>query len=380
MHLLDWADVAETDWKACIEQALLNGADRRRLEHTHLGKSVGLVFFNDSLRTRVSMELASASLGATPITVTPGSGTWGFAWDKKAPMLGAEAEHIQEAVGVLSRYVDLLGVRLFASGTNWDNDMQDNMLKQFAAASAVPVLNLESAARHPCQALADAAVLTRHFAGNPQGKKFVLSWAYHPKALPMAVPNSALLMAARLGMNVTVARPDGFELDPEVMNLARRSAANMGGSVSESNDLESSAKDAHIIYAKAWGGKTRYLDPALELVERQAHANWRITPQVMARTIEGQAKFMHCLPVRRGVVVDNEVLDGPNTLHLDQAEYRLHAQKAILNWLWERNANPTSPGPANANASSPGPAASNASSASPGSSNAGGSHPADKYQ
>ena len=156
MHLLDWQDISDEVWSRCIEQALLNSANRRRLEDTHKGKNVGLVFFNDSLRTRVSMELAAASLGAHPVTITPGSGTWGFAWDKSKPMLGGEAEHIQEAVGVLSRYVDVLGVRLFASGTDWDKDMQDNMLKQFAAESAVPVLNLESATRHPWQALAQA--------------------------------------------------------------------------------------------------------------------------------------------------------------------------------------------------------------------------------
>lgn len=331
-HLLDWLDIPDGDWFACIDESLKNGADRRRLEDSHKGKSVGLVFFNDSLRTRVSMELAAASLGATPVTITPGSGTWGFAWDKTKPMLGGEAEHIQEAVGVLSRYVDVLGVRLFASGTDWHNDMQDNMLKQFAEASSVPVLNLESASRHPCQALADAAVLTRHFAGKPQKKKFVLSWAAHPRPLPMAVPHSTLLMAARLGMDVTVARPDGFELDEAVMDAARISAAEQGGSVRETASQEEGTRGADIVYAKAWGGRARYDHPESEQEARLRHTDWRITRDIMKGTNEGQ--FMHCLPVRRGVVVDNEVLDGTQTLHLDQAEYRLHAQKAILSWLW----------------------------------------------
>ena len=336
MHLLDWQDISDEVWSRCIEQALLNSANRRRLEDTHKGKNVGLVFFNDSLRTRVSMELAAASLGAHPVTITPGSGTWGFAWDKSKPMLGGEAEHIQEAVGVLSRYVDVLGVRLFASGTDWDKDMQDNMLKQFAAASAVPVLNLESATRHPCQALTDAAVLTRHFEGQPKKKKFVLSWAYHPKPLPMAVPHSTLLMAARLGMDVTLARPDGFELDPVVVSAAKEAATRSGGSLMETNDLEIAADGAEIIYAKAWGGAARYTNHKLEEGNRAAHTDWRITQGVMDRTRNGH--FMHCLPVRRGVVVDNEVLDGTNSLHLDQAEFRLHAQKAILSWLWENGA------------------------------------------
>lgn len=335
MHLLDWQHIAQSDWTSCIEESLRNAVDRRRLEGTHKGKNVGLVFFNDSLRTKVSMELAASSLGSTPVTVTPGNGTWGFAWDKSKPMLGNEAEHIQEAVGVLSRYVDLLGVRLFASGTDWDKDMQDTMLKQFAAASAVPVLNLESAARHPCQALADAAVLTRHFGEKPQGKKFVLSWAYHPRPLPMAVPHSTLLMAARLGMDVTIARPAGFELDPVVVEAARQSALEQGGSLHETESLTEAADGAQIIYAKAWGGKMRYRNPELEASDRSALTSWRISESLMARG--NAAQFMHCLPVRRGVVVDNEVMDGSNTLHLDQAEFRLHAQKAILDWMWNRS-------------------------------------------
>jgi len=332
MHLLDWQHIAQSAWTSCIDESLRNAVDRRRLEGKHAGKNVGLVFFNDSLRTKVSMELAASSLGSTPVTITPGNGTWGFAWDKSKPMMGNEAEHIQEAVQVLSRYADLLGVRLFASGTDWDRDMQDNMLKQFAAASAVPVLNLESAARHPCQALADAAVLTRHFGENPQGKKFVLSWAYHPRPLPMAVPHSTLLMAARLGMDVTIARPPGYELDPEVVNAARISASEQGGSLRETESMAEAADGAQIIYAKAWGGKMRYRNPELEAADRSALTAWRISEAIMART--DAARFMHCLPVRRGVVVDNEVIDGANTLHLEQAEFRLHAQKAILDWMW----------------------------------------------
>ncbi len=299
------------------------------------GKNLALVFFNDSLRTRVSMELAAAELGARSVTVTPGAGTWGFAWDKGQPMDGAEAEHIQEAVGVLSRYADAIGVRLFASGTDQKADRDDVLLRQFADSSGVPVLNLESASRHPCQSLADASVLSRHFSKNVAGKNVVLAWTQHPKALPMAVPNSTLLMAARMGMNVTLARPEGFELDPSVMEAARRLAASQGGSVSESNDLLAAADGAQIIYAKSWGGHGRYADPDSEASLRASLTDWKISSECMSKTDNGH--FMHCLPVRRGVVVDDSVLDSNNTLHLDQAEFRLHAQKAILNWLWDSN-------------------------------------------
>jgi N-acetylornithine carbamoyltransferase len=152
----------------------------------------------------------------------------------------------------------------------------------------------------------------------------------------MAVPHSTLLMAARLGMDVTLARPDGFELDPVVVSAAKEAATRSGGSLMETNDLEIAADGAEIIYAKAWGGAARYTNHKLEEGNRAAHTDWRITQGVMDRTRNGH--FMHCLPVRRGVVVDNEVLDGTNSLHLDQAEFRLHAQKAILSWLWENGA------------------------------------------
>ncbi|MDE2996228.1 MAG: N-acetylornithine carbamoyltransferase [Bacteroidota bacterium] len=332
-HLLDWLDIDEPTWQSCIREAH-RFADHRSLHaDKFVGKALGLVFFNDSLRTRVSMELAAAELGAKPVVVTPGSGTWGFAWEDGVPMTGGEAEHIREAVGVLSRYCHGLGVRLFAEGTDRSLDMGDDKLKTFAAASDVPVLNLESAARHPCQALADASVLHRTFDGNPAGKKFVLHWTSHPKALPMAVPNSTLLMASRLGMDVVVARPDGFGLDEEVMDAARRQAAAHGGSVTETDDADAAADGAHIVYAKAWGGFERYADPAAEEAQRQANKHWRVTSERMARTDQGM--FMHCLPVRRGVVVDDAVLDEGPSLHLDQAEYRLHAQKAILSMMWE---------------------------------------------
>lgn len=309
------------------------------------GREVVLVFFNDSLRTRVSMEMAARGLGAGVSTVVPGQGTWGFAWGSGA-MTGGEAEHIEEAVGVLSRYADVLGVRLFASGTDLKADRMDARLRQIAAAATVPVVNLESAWYHPCQALADAAVMqslglvgesgSAGSATSGQRAKFVLSWAPHPKPLPMAVPNSALMAAARLGMEVTVARPDGFGLDGAVMDAARAAAAGSGGSVSECSDQRAALEGADVVYAKSWGGMGRYEDPDAEAAARtgllNGPASWRITRALMASTRE--ARFMHCLPVRRGVVVDADVLSHGAAVHLDQAAYRLHAQKAILEWIW----------------------------------------------
>ncbi len=291
------------------------------------------MFFNPSLRTRTSMELAGAQLGAHVTTLNAGQGTWGFEWKDGVVMTGDAAEHIKEAVGVMSRYYDGIGVRVFASSTDFEADRGDRLLHTFAAASDVPVVNLESAFFHPCQALGDAATLMSHFGGDVQGKKFVLSWAYHPRALPMAVPNSALLMAARLGMNVTVARPESHALDVSVMKMARRYAAERGTEVVETTDREAAADGAHVIYAKAWGGPMVYADPAGEAELRQNLRQWRITPDLMTKTNDGA--FMHCLPVRRNVVVDDAVIDGAASIHLLQAEFRLHAQKAILEHVWD---------------------------------------------
>ena len=330
-HLLNWDNVAPDTWGFLVEEALRHGNDRTYKADVLSRKRAGFVFFNDSLRTRVSMELAAAHLGMTPVVVTPGNGTWGFAWDKNIPMTGLEAEHIQEAVGVLSRYVDVLGVRLFASGTDLEADVTDSLLNQFAAASAVPVVHLESAARYPCQALADAAVLSRQFSGDTKGKRFVLSWAPHPKPLPMAVPNSTLLMAARMGMDVTLACPAGFELDESVMQTAEGICSGNGGSVRIVNDQHEACSGADVIYAKSWGAALRYEDSSREATIRTERSDWTITDEKL-----DSSRFMHCLPVRRGVVVENSVLDGNQSLHLDQAEYRLHAQKAILHQLLDQ--------------------------------------------
>ncbi|MEM1125652.1 MAG: N-acetylornithine carbamoyltransferase [Bacteroidota bacterium] len=330
-HLLDWHLLPDDRWQQQIGRALHHHRTRAWSEAAR-GKSLGLLFFNPSLRTRTSMELAAAQLGAHVTTLVPGQGTWGFAWEDGV-MDGAEAEHIREAVGVLSRYYDALGVRVFASQTNYERDRQDRLLHTFAEAASVPVVSLESAFYHPCQALADAATLHTLFDGAVAGKRFVLAWTTHPKALPMAVPNSAVLMAARLGMHVTIARPPGFGLDEDVLNLARQYAADHDQIVTETEDLDRACAGAHVVYAKAWGGRAVYTDPDAEAEQRARCRAWRVTKDHMASTAQGA--FLHCLPVRRGVVVDGAVLDGPQAHHLLQAEFRLHAQKAILEYLWD---------------------------------------------
>ena len=332
-HLLDWQFLEDDVWDTCLERALHHYRTGKTWTDSARGRSIALMFFNPSLRTRTSMELAAAQLGAFPTTLTPGAGTWKFAFERGAVMDGDEAEHIHEAIGVLSRYYDALGVRVFASLSDYEQDRSEALMRTIMDAAAVPVVNLESAFYHPCQALADAAAITQHLSGDASSRKFVLTWAYHPRALPMAVPNSALLQAARIGMDVVVARPDEYALDDGVMAQARRYAASFGKSVEETSNMGEAFDGADIVYAKAWAGPLAYSSPGEEPAVRERHRDWRVTPERMRRTNDGA--FMHCLPVRRNVVVDDAVIDGPNAIHLMQAEFRLHAQKAILEWIWD---------------------------------------------
>lgn len=334
--ILNWNDVSSDSWKSHLELASEYGRAGAFWSDRHRTRSIVLVFMNPSLRTRCSMELAARQLGAYVTTLSPGKGMWSICFEDGAVMDGLEAEHVREAAGVLSRYYDAIGVRLFATMTDYDQDRDDRLIKMFASASDVPLVNLESAWAHPCQALADAATLNNHFARETAGRRFVLSWAYHPKALPMAVPNSALMMAARLGMDVVVARPETHALDGTVMEAARLAAADAGGSVSETDSYLDAVVGADVIYAKAWGGPLAYSDPDAEAAARSASTDWRVTDDWMNATNDGV--FMHCLPVRRNVVVDDSVLDGPASLHLTQAENRLHAQKAILEHCWAAKA------------------------------------------
>jgi N-acetylornithine carbamoyltransferase len=262
---------------------------------------------------------------------------WNICFEDGTVMDGSEAEHVREAAGVLGRYYDAIGIRVFATMQDYDKDRRDTLIRAVAAASDVPVINLESAWCHPCQALADATTLHNHFDGDTKGKRFVLSWAYHPKPLPMAVPNSAVMMAARLGMDVVVARPDTHALDRGLMKQAEVVAESAGGSVSETTSYSQAVDGADVIYAKAWGGPLAYTDPAEEARARSSSKDWRIKTDWMEATNSGV--FMHCLPVRRNVVVDDAVLDGPSSLHLTQAENRLHAQKAILEHCWTPSSN-----------------------------------------
>jgi N-acetylornithine carbamoyltransferase len=291
------------------------------------GRSVALVFFNPSLRTRASMEIAVYELGGNAVTLDVGKGTWSLEHREQVVMDGDKTEHIKEAARVLSRYVAAIGVRAFPEMTNYEEEMTDPVVRSFARYSDVPILNLESSRHHPFQALADAMTI-REKLGSLAGQRVVLSWAYHPKPLPMAVPNSFALIAAQFGMDLTIACPPEYELGDEVMQEIERGAAASGGRVNIARDQREACAGARIIYAKSWGGKDFYGRPEEDIRVRQGYRGWRIDEDIMRSTDNGY--FMHCLPVRRNVVVTDGVLDGPQCAAIDEAENRLHVQKAVL--------------------------------------------------
>lgn len=292
-------------------------------------KVLAMVFMDPSLRTRTSFETAMFLHGGHAVVLEPGRGSWALETEPGAVMDGATVEHMIDAARVLGRYADALAVRTFPKGTDWAVEREDRTIRNFAAYCGKPVINLESARRHPCQGLADALTLQEKL-GDPRGRKFVLQWAWHPKALPTAVPASAALAAAHLGMEVVIARPEGFDLDPEDLSLIRRQAERHGGSVHLTEHLDEALEGAHAVYPKSWGSLEYFGRPEEARHHRAGLRHWKLTAQAMARTAGGAGIAMHCLPVRRNVEVDDAVLDGPWSAVVDQAENRLHVQRALL--------------------------------------------------
>jgi len=293
-------------------------------------KQIALLFLNQSLRTRCSFEVALRELGAD-VSTLEAEMLFELESELGVRMDGSSAEHVKEATGVLSRYFSALGLRSFARGKDRYEDLQDKTFTTFMEHAKIPVFNMESALYHPCQALADLTTIQELFHGLG-GQKVTITWANHPRALPMAVGNSALLALAKMGLDVTLAHPEGFELQPTIMEFANEYAKGSGGSVRVCNDRLEAAKDADIVYAKSWGSVLRYEDADAEQALRDSHEDWIVDAEMMSET--KRAYFMHCLPVRRNVVVADEVIDSNRSVVLEEAENRLHAQKAVLEWVF----------------------------------------------
>src|SRR2546425_9070452 len=256
------------------------------------GRSVALVFFNPSLRTRASMQVGIYELGGNAVVLEPGGTSWTLEHREGAVMEADKTEHVAEFVRALGRYCVAIGVRSFAALKNWEEERTDPILNSFAKHSDVPIINLESAMHHPCQALADMMTI-REKPGEGR-KKVLLTWAWHPKPLPMAVPNSFALASAQMGHDVVIAHPRGYELDDELMEAIRRQAAGAGGRITIEHDVDKAFEGVEVVYAKSWGSNHFYGAPERDIAERaQYRAKWIVDEEKMARTSHGI--FMHCL-------------------------------------------------------------------------------------
>jgi N-succinyl-L-ornithine transcarbamylase len=271
-------------------------------------KTLVLLFFNPSLRTRLSTEKAGLNLGMQVISMNADNG-WKIEFEDGAIMNGDTAEHVKEAAAVVSQYASIIGIRSFPTLISRDKDYQEEVISAFVKYASVPVVSLESATRHPLQSFAD--LLTIEEFKQKDRPKVVLSWAPHPRALPQAVPNSFVEWMRRANVDIVVTHPEGYNLSPDFI-----------GDAYVTTNQNEAFDGADFIYAKNWSSFENYgailsKDPS-----------WTITAEKMALT--SKAKFMHCLPVRRNVIVADEVIDGPDSIVIAQANNRTWAAQAVL--------------------------------------------------
>ena len=325
-HLGDF-NAGEVEALVELATRLEHNPEPRALE----GKVLALLFLSPSLRTLASFQAAMARLGGGAFVISPDMSIHGLESRHGIVMDGSAAEHIREAVPVIASYGDAIGIRAFADRKRLDDDIAESNFSELTGLIDTPWINMESAMSHPCQSLADWKTLD-DFSVPKNGGKFVLSWAWHPKALPLAVPSSTLHMAAMRGMDVTVLRPDGFELPEPIMRQAHDAANQSGGSITETDDRNAAMQDAHIIYAKSWSSTRHYGDKLGDQEARSDLQHWCVDERWF-KPARDDARFMHCLPVRRGVVVADEILDGPRSIVIPEARNRMLAQMAVLHQM-----------------------------------------------
>jgi len=272
-------------------------------------KTLGMLFFNPSLRTRLSTQKAAQHLGLKTMVMNFSNEAWALEFEDGTKMSGLRSEHIKEAAAVVSQYCDVVAIRAFASLSDKQKDEEEQVLNNFARYASIPVINMESATAHPLQALADAVTIDEHKL--TKRPKIVLSWAPHPKALPHAVGNSFTKMVQQMDADFIIAQPEGYELNPEITK-----------NTPVIYNQEEALEEADFVYAKNWCSYKEYGKIL------RTDSSWMLTAEKMKLT--NNAKFMHCLPVRRNVVVADDVLDHPNSLVIEQANNRTFAAQWVL--------------------------------------------------
>lgn len=328
----DLADFSSEEIVSLLE--LSNRLDEKPEPEALTGKVLALLFLSPSLRTLASFQAAMTRLGGGSFVISPEMSIHGLESRPGIVMDGAAAEHVHEAVPVIASYGDAIGIRAFAERKDLDHDLADTEFSSLTSLIDTPYINMESALNHPCQSLADWKTMDDlGIAAN--GGKFVLSWAYHPMPLPLAVPAATVHMAAMRGMNVTVLRPDGFELPEAIMDKARNAAEASGGSVRETDDRTLAMEGANVLYAKSWSSTKHYGDRAADQDLRRDLDQWCVD-EPWFENAKDDCRFMHCLPVRRGVVVSERVLDGLRSVVIHEARNRMLAQMAVLHRMLGR--------------------------------------------
>ena len=308
-HYLSIDDIdSPSDW---VDEARALKNDPLQSKSLGKDKTIGLLFFNSSLRTRLSTQKAAMNLGMEVIVMNFGNESWALEYSNGTIMDQGTSEHIKEAAKVVSQYCDIIGIRAFASLTDKEKDEAEVVLNGFKKYASVPIVNMESSVGHPLQALTDAITMAEN--SNKAKPKVVLSWAPHPKALPHAVANSFIQMMQRQDADFVITHPKGYELDPTITN----------NSQIEYNQRKA-LENADFVYVKNWSS---YADYGKVLSQDQ---NWMITKDKL-----GDAKFMHCLPVRRNVVVEDAVLDSNQSLVIEQANNRTYAAQIVLKKILE---------------------------------------------
>ncbi len=318
------------DWSAEALSGLLDLATELKANPINdrlAGKSVALLFLNPSMRTRTSFQLGMQQMGGIAIVLEPGKDAWGVEFQPEVVMDGDAEEHIAEVAGVLSRYVDLIGIRAFPKFKDWSVDRTDHVIKALAKHSSVPVINMETIV-HPCQELALMQTLRERF-GSVKNRKMVLTWTWHPRPLNTAVANSALLIGTKFGLDVTLLCPEeAYLLDEQYMEAAEANVAASGGSLTVSHDIEEAYAGAEVVYAKSWGALPFYGRPEEEWELRKNYRHFMVDEAKMAMT--DNAVFSHCLPLRRNIKATDGVMDADYCVAIDEAENRLHVQKAVM--------------------------------------------------
>ena len=296
-----------------IDQAISYKADPRIHIHKGMGKRIGCIFLNPSLRTRVSTQIAASNLGVEPIVLNMDKEGWALEMKEGAIMNKGTVEHIKDAAGVLGTYFDLLAIRAFPSLTNKEEDMSDFVFSQFIKYSGIPVISLESAIRHPLQSLADMITIQEH-SKEIKKPKVVLTWGPHIKAIPHAVANSFAEWTLGMEHDLTITHPAGYELDEKFTK----------GATIEYNQSKA-LEDADFVYVKNWSGFNDYG----KIITTDS--NWMLTERHLLKA--PNAKVMHCLPVRRNLELSDEILDGSRSLVQKQAENRIYAAQSVISHL-----------------------------------------------